>query len=75
MEAEASNQVTSSVQTFDEKCEEHTDADSEMSSTAVPSAAHLASMPRAISALTTSQRTRDSMGDDVEEGDDVHFEV
>ncbi|XP_077555469.1 uncharacterized protein LOC144169907 isoform X7 [Haemaphysalis longicornis] len=46
-----------------------------VSSTAVPSGAHLASTPKATNSLATSQHTQDSMGDDVGEGDDADFEV
>uniref|UniRef100_A0A1E1XE00 BTB domain-containing protein n=1 Tax=Amblyomma aureolatum TaxID=187763 RepID=A0A1E1XE00_9ACAR len=46
-----------------------------VSSTAVPSGAHLGSSAKATNSLTTSQHTQDSLGDDVGEGDDADFEV
>ncbi|KAH6938822.1 hypothetical protein HPB50_013160 [Hyalomma asiaticum] len=46
-----------------------------VSSTAVPSGAHIGSTAKATNSLATSQHTQDSIGDDVGEGDDADFEV
>ncbi|XP_077516189.1 uncharacterized protein LOC144126116 isoform X4 [Amblyomma americanum] len=46
-----------------------------VSSTAVPSGAHLGSSAKATNSMTISQHTQDSVGDDVGEGDDADFEV